>query len=140
MIAATREEQLQDGTFDDHVQRWRRLIWGNLTAMRSYARLRAKDCGIPAAVFFSPGKRKHVARSRQQAMYEIYCAFSVSLPLIGRAFYRDHSTVLHAVRKVQAERDAAGLPPFDPAIVQRRLEREGLSMPDSKIWEGSRDD
>ena len=46
-------------------------------------------------------KNKGTAEARQIAMYLIRKMTNLSLPDIGREFNRDHSTVIHAVRKVE---------------------------------------
>lgn len=46
-------------------------------------------------------KNKGTAEARQVAMYLIRKMTNLSLPDIGREFNRDHSTVIHAVRKVE---------------------------------------
>ena len=46
-------------------------------------------------------KNKGTAEARQVAMYLIRKLTNLSLPDIGREFSRDHSTVLHSIRKVE---------------------------------------
>ena len=46
-------------------------------------------------------KNKGTAEARQVAMYLIRQLTNLSLPEIGREFGRDHSTVLHSIRKVE---------------------------------------
>ena len=46
-------------------------------------------------------KNKGTAEARQLAMYLIRKLTNLSLPDIGREFSRDHSTVLHSIRKVE---------------------------------------
>ncbi len=46
-------------------------------------------------------KNKGTAEARQVAMYLIRQMTNLSLPDIGREFSRDHSTVLHSIRKVE---------------------------------------
>ena len=58
--------------------------------------------GITREELISPGRTLHLARIRQLAMWRCRQA-GVSLPEIGRWFgNRDHTTVLHAVRKIDA--------------------------------------
>jgi hypothetical protein len=59
--------------------------------------------GIPREDLISPSRTQRLARIRQLAMWRCRQA-GVSFPEIGRHFGRDHSTVLHAVRKIEAER------------------------------------
>ena len=49
----------------------------------------------------SSRRARNVARPRQIAMYLAKQLTSRSLPEIGRKFDRDHTTVMHAVRKVE---------------------------------------
>ena len=49
----------------------------------------------------SSRRARTVARPRQVAMYLAKQLTSRSLPEIGRKFDRDHTTVMHAVRKVE---------------------------------------
>ena len=49
----------------------------------------------------SPRRARSVARPRQVAMYLAKQLTSLSLPDIGRKFGRDHSSVLHGVRKIE---------------------------------------
>lgn len=46
-------------------------------------------------------KNKNTAEARQVAMYLVRKLTNLSLPDIGREFGRDHSTVIHAIRKVE---------------------------------------
>ena len=51
-----------------------------------------------------PGKTKHVAQARQIAMYLCRELTDLSLPRIGQTFGgRDHTTVMHAERKIRKE-------------------------------------
>jgi chromosomal replication initiator protein len=66
----------------------------------------AAQLGVPAELMLSATRRAPVARARQAAMY--LCREmdpDLSLPVIARAFNRrDHTTVIHAIRKIEAER------------------------------------
>ena len=53
--------------------------------------------------FHSPQRARRVARPRQVAMYLARKLTTRSLPEIGRRFGgRDHTTVLHACRRIEA--------------------------------------
>ena len=56
---------------------------------------------IRIAEMLSPRRARAIARPRQVAMYLSKQLTSRSLPEIGRKFSRDHSTVIHAVDKIQ---------------------------------------
>jgi chromosomal replication initiator protein len=47
-------------------------------------------------------KKKNVAEARQVAMYLIRTLTNLSLPDIGKEFGRDHTTVLYAIRRIEA--------------------------------------
>ena len=50
-----------------------------------------------------PGKTRALAQSRQIAMYLCRELTDLSLPKIGHAFGRDHTTVMYAEKKIRAE-------------------------------------
>jgi len=50
-----------------------------------------------------PGKTRPLAQARQVAMYLCRELTDLSLPKIGQAFGRDHTTVMYAERKIRAE-------------------------------------
>lgn len=50
-----------------------------------------------------PGKTKALAQSRQIAMYLCRELTDLSLPKIGQAFGRDHTTVMYAQKKIRSE-------------------------------------
>ncbi len=58
--------------------------------------------GVPVAEFISPGRSRRIARPRQFAMHLARELTDASLPRIGKLFGgRDHTTVLHAQRRVR---------------------------------------
>lgn len=61
----------------------------------------AKRTGVPARAIVSRSRTDEVFAARARAMRALR-AMGYSFPQIGKAFGRDHSTVIHAVRgKVQ---------------------------------------
>ena len=57
---------------------------------------------VPKADLLSPRRARSIVRPRQIGMYLAKTLTTRSLPEIGRRFGgRDHSTVLHAVRKIE---------------------------------------
>lgn len=64
--------------------------------------------GVSEKELLGPSRLRNVLRARQVAMYLTRELAGLSLPRIGAAFGRDHTTVLHACRKVaeEAETDA----------------------------------
>lgn len=58
--------------------------------------------GLELAELLAPRRTRQFVRPRQVAMYLCSKLLPVSLPQIGRRFGdRDHTTVLHAIRKVE---------------------------------------
>jgi chromosomal replication initiator protein len=65
------------------------------------ARLCAEAAGLSVREMLSPRRAKRLVRPRQVGMYLAKKLTSRSLPEIGKRFGgRDHSTVLHSVRKI----------------------------------------
>ena len=78
--------------------------------------------GLKQADLISPGRARALARPRQAAMWLAKQLTTRSLPDIGRRFGgRDHTTVLHAVRRIDELR--AGDPQLarDLEVLGRRL-------------------
>jgi chromosomal replication initiator protein len=64
----------------------------------------AEFFGLTIEDLCGPGKTKHVAQARQIAMYLCRELTDLSLPRIGQIFGgRDHTTVMHADRKIRKE-------------------------------------
>jgi chromosomal replication initiator protein len=62
----------------------------------------ATKLGLSVDDILSPSRAAPVARARQLAMYLTRKLTDLSLPATARAFNRrDHTTVLHAIRKVE---------------------------------------
>ena len=61
----------------------------------------AERYGIRVSEMQSKRRERTVARPRQVAMYLAKALTPRSLPEIGRKFDRDHTTVIHAVRKIE---------------------------------------
>lgn len=61
--------------------------------------------GVSEKELLGPGRLRGVLLARQVAMYLARELAGLSLPRIGAAFGRDHTTVLHACRKIEAETD-----------------------------------
>ena len=68
---------------------------------------------IDPSVIRSTQKNKNTAEARQIAMYLIRSMTNLSLPDIGREFGRDHSTVIHSLKKVEKDMAVPGSPLAD---------------------------
>lgn len=62
----------------------------------------AETCNIPLDVMRSTKRDALTAHARQLAMFKAHQS-GCTLSGIGRYFQRDHTTVLHGVRRVQAK-------------------------------------
>ena len=66
-------------------------------------RIIGKHFNVPKSDLLSPRRARSIVRPRQIGMYLAKTLTTRSLPEIGRRFGgRDHSTVLHAVRKIES--------------------------------------
>jgi chromosomal replication initiator protein len=63
----------------------------------------AQEFGVQAEELLARNRRPEVARARQVAMYLAHELGRESSAGIGRELRRDHSTVLHAIKRVQAD-------------------------------------
>jgi chromosomal replication initiator protein len=80
-----------------------RLTPGTKTSIEDIQRKTAEFYKLEVRDFHSPQRARRVARPRQVAMYLSRKLTTRSLPEIGRRFGgRDHTTVLHACRRVEA--------------------------------------
>ena len=67
-------------------------------------RIVSRHYGVSRTDLLSPRRQRSVVRPRQIGMYLAKQLTSRSLPEIGRRFgNRDHTTVLHAIRKIEGE-------------------------------------
>ena len=83
----------------------------------------AEHFNIRFADMHSARRSRAVARPRQVAMYLSKQLTSRSLPEIGRKFGgRDHTTVMHAVRKVEELRQSDASFDEDVELLRRMLE------------------
>jgi len=83
----------------------------------------AEHFSIRLADMSSPRRARAVARPRQVAMYLAKQLTSRSLPEIGRKFGgRDHTTVMHAVRKIEELRAGDKTFSEDVELLRRMLE------------------
>lgn len=79
----------------------------------------------------SPRRARSVARPRQVAMFLSKMLTSKSLPDIGRRFGgRDHTTVIHAVKKVEELKMTDSQIAEDVELLRRMLELKRLALPD----------
>ena len=73
-------------------------------SMTTIAREVALRTGVPVEAMQGPSRVAWITEARHEAMYRCRHEAHCSLTIIGRYFNRDHTTVLHAIRKHAARR------------------------------------
>lgn len=63
----------------------------------------ASEYGISVGEMLSRCREPDVDRARRHAMAVLRWSTNWSFPVIGKIFGRDHTTVMHAIRKYEAE-------------------------------------
>jgi chromosomal replication initiation ATPase DnaA len=69
----------------------------------------ARYYDVTVAGLSSPSRRRELTRPRQVAMFLLHVHLGLSYPAIGRLLGRDHSTIVHGVRRVTQEEDVEKL-------------------------------
>lgn len=82
---------------------WFRIIGAGAPTIKDIQMVTAEFYGIPESDMRSQRRDMPVARIRQVAMYLAKAMTEKSMPEIGRRFGgKDHTTILHAVRRIKA--------------------------------------
>lgn len=82
--------------------------------------------GVSAETMLSPLRTREVVTARRKAIYLAYRMSGKSLPEIGRRFGgRDHTTMLHAVRTMEARASAEQLFQVELLDLARRIDSDG---------------
>lgn len=105
---AWKEEEMQ---FDAHVHQFRRrLAEMAFNPARTHIKDRCTELGLSYQAIIGQGRRREIVIFRQLFMWEIQQKFGLSYPAIGRLFGgRDHTTALHAVRKIEKMKAAGAI-------------------------------
>ncbi|HEX4105004.1 MAG TPA: chromosomal replication initiator protein DnaA [Rhizomicrobium sp.] len=99
---------------------------GLKTSIEDIQRKTAEFYKLDVKDFHSPQRARRVARPRQVAMYLSRKLTTRSLPEIGRRFGgRDHTTVLHACRRIEALIDEDPLFRQEVDFLSQMLQRKG---------------
>lgn len=71
---------------------------------------RCEEMGIPYAELIGSSRFRKFSHARQLLMWEIKTSVkpAITYPELGKLFNRDHSTAIHAVRKIGAEMGEQG--------------------------------
>jgi chromosomal replication initiator protein len=77
----------------------------NNITIKDVIRVTCKQYNILQQLFLSRSRRQDVAEARQIAMYVCERFLGATLTDIGKEMNRYHATVLHGIKKVQADRE-----------------------------------
>lgn len=90
---------------DDHVWAYRayRLQQSPHLTPTDYVRMRSLEMRIAPNVMLGPSRKRVITVIRQRIMWELRQQRCMSLQAIARIFSRDHTTVIHALRKIEME-------------------------------------
>ena len=80
----------------------------NTSAGRKIMQEVALEHGLTVLDLVSARRQRGLVRVRHLAMWRIKNETKLSLPQIGRLFERDHTSILHAVRKIDALKNQEG--------------------------------
>ncbi|SCB30431.1 helix-turn-helix domain-containing protein [Rhizobium lusitanum] len=93
--------ELRPVEFDAHVREWN---WRAANPAHAYLKDRCIEIGMAYSKVVGGRVLHEIVAVRHQLIWEIYDKFPLSLPQIGRMFGgRDHTSILYAVRKVEAK-------------------------------------
>lgn len=79
-----------------------RLPRGSIAALNRMVAELAKEHGVTVEQLRSSNRRKPIVAIRQDIMARAYATGRWSYISVGKALDRDHTTVIHACRKVRA--------------------------------------
>lgn len=80
----------------------------------------ASETGVSVEEMRGLSRKKHIVHARHAAMYEARSCTGKSLPIIGRAFNRDHTTVINGIAKHSTRTGA-------PSLTEFNIQRQELS-------------
>lgn len=92
---------------DAHVRSWEAWKAMQGSPCRNYIKRRCEELGVPYEGIVGSSRFRRYCYPRQLIMWELktFVKPSISYPELGRLFGgRDHTTALHAVRKIEAQR------------------------------------
>jgi hypothetical protein len=99
-------------------------------SIRAIAEATARHYGYGYRELVGPRRHKALSRARQVAVYLSHTVTAHSMPMLGRSFGgRDHSTILHACRKIRAELDRDAALAADLAEITREIGLRPPSVP-----------
>lgn len=87
--------------FNAHVKAWREHLLATNSPAEKYIRRRAKQLGFTHKQIVAHNRAHEIIPARHQLMWEVKQYFHMSYPQVGALFDRDHTSVIHAVKKFQ---------------------------------------
>jgi Bacterial dnaA protein helix-turn-helix len=96
----------------------------------------ARDYAVDPEEILSPNRKERFVQARQAAWLLLRKRTRLSLPQIGARFGRDHSTVLHGVRKMEAQMRSNPLLRERLAAIEAHLDRPNASG-EQKAFQGT---
>lgn len=101
---AERKRKAAQAAMDDIIGKYRTREWlGRVTPRRVIEKI-AKEHGVSVGLIIGQRRAKEIVAIRDKAVRAVAEQFpEMSLPDIGRAFKRDHTTIIHSLRKTKPE-------------------------------------
>lgn len=101
---AERQRKAAQAAMDDIIGKYRTREWlGRVTPRRVIEKI-AKEHGVSVGLIIGQRRAKEIVAIRDKAVRAVAEQFpEMSLPDIGRAFKRDHTTIIHSLRKTKPE-------------------------------------
>ena len=91
--------------FDEHIEAWEaHKTKARITPAGSYIRDRCYELGIAVDEVLGPSRKRAVVPFRHLLMWEVRNRFDLSTVQIARVFGRDHTVIIYACQKMEAER------------------------------------
>ena len=96
------EEARLDAILKATVDKYRVIELHKNRSSKAIIREVAEKTGVSYDLIMSPSRNKRIVAARDQAIRAVCDEYSnLSLPQIGRIFGRDHTTILHSLRKTR---------------------------------------
>ena len=111
----------------------RKVMTGDLPRLEEITSVVCLNYSVTREQLSGPARTEVLVRPRQVAMFLMYTMTNVSFPKIGHLFGgRDHTTALHAVRKIEAlvkvDKELSGRVDELRALVRMRVARRHTSI------------
>lgn len=101
---AEQQRKAAQAAMDDIIGKYRTREWlGRVTPRRVIENI-AKEHGVSLGLIIGQRRAKEIVAIRDKAVRAVAEQFpEMSLPDIGKAFKRDHTTIIHSLRKTKPE-------------------------------------